>query len=232
MVSILKSPGNEAEDQFSDMLLPASFPRENTPKRMVKLPLHLIRLFKIFVTSHINITTMSALEKLITLTTALLTLSLISERVINWFKLYFGQDGNKFLLFKIDNKAFYKEPGDQTPDPVRDRKIIGLNITICIIVALLMNANVLDLLRLEDPTAHFGWQNDIWKDQSSSNHLVVNMLYSFIGCVLTGFCMSIGSKFWHDTLDMLLAIKNLRKKALENDPKGNLNQPDQVKKEQ
>ncbi|MNU74589.1 hypothetical protein D3C71_640950 [compost metagenome] len=174
---------------------------------------------------------MIALEKLITLTTALFTLSLISERVINWFKLYFGQEGNKLLFFKIDNKAFSKQAGEQIPDPIRERKIIGLNITICIIVALLMNANVLDLLRLEDPTTHFGWQNDIWGKNSKSYPLIVNILYSFIGCILTGFCMSIGSKFWHDTLDMLLYAKNMRKKALENNPKDNPKQPDPVKKD-
>lgn len=172
---------------------------------------------------------MNALEKLITLTTALLTLSLISERVINWFKLYFGQEENKFLFFKIDNKAFSKQSGDHTPDPIRDRKIIGLNIRICIIVALLMNANVFDLLSLKDPTEHFGWKAIVW--QSEVSPLSVTILYSFVGCVLTGFCMSVGSKFWHDTLDMLLAIKNLRKKALEDGPKGDSKQPDPVKKQ-
>ncbi len=171
---------------------------------------------------------MGALEKLITLVTALFTLSLISERVINWAKLYYGQEGKKLLFFSNRQENIAKRSLDPKVNADRERKIIGLNITICIVVALLMNANILDLLRLEEPTKHLGWQNGIWEPLSKPSPLVINILYSFIGCVLTGFCMSIGSKFWHDSLDMLLYAKNMREKALENDPKVESKQPDPV----
>ena len=173
---------------------------------------------------------MDALEKLITLVTALFTLSLISERVINWAKLYFGQEGKKLLFFSNREEDITKQSSDPIMNVYRERKIIGLNIAISIIVALLMNANVLDLLRLENPTEHFGWQKIVWQNGSEISSFITNILYSFSGCLLTGFCMSIGSKFWHDTLDMLLYAKNMRKKALENDPKGDLKQPDPVEK--
>ncbi|WP_300665509.1 hypothetical protein [Fluviicola sp.] len=173
---------------------------------------------------------MDALEKLITLATALFTLSLVSERVINWFKLYFGQKGKQLLFFSSKEEDISKQSDDPVVNADRERKIVGLNITLCIIVALLMNANVFDLLSLKDPTEHFGWKDIVWK--SGTSPLIVTILYSFIGCVLTGFCMSVGSKFWHDTLDMLLYAKNMRKKALENDPKGDAKQPDPVKKEE
>ncbi|MNE01809.1 hypothetical protein D3C87_05550 [compost metagenome] len=162
---------------------------------------------------------MEALERLITLVTALFTLSLISERVINWFKLYFGQKGKQLLFFSNKDEDISKQSDDPALNADRERKIVGLNIMLSIIVALLMNANVFDLLSLKDPTIHFGWQDVVWQDQTKTYSLITNILYSFSGCVLAGFCMSIGSKFWHDTLDMLLYAKNMRKKALEKDPK-------------
>lgn len=188
------------------------------------------------------------MEKFITLVTALLTLSLISERVITWFKLYLGQEGNKLFFMEVDNKAYVKQADDPT-NPVREQKITGLNIIICILIALLMNANVFDFLREKNPTEKLGWKNlyseskapdspkskiaytkseapkkkncDTLNCKSQTGDLqspgkkkpgtFYLFFYSIVGCTLTGFCMSLGSTFWHDLLDLLNSIKELRK---------------------
>lgn len=151
------------------------------------------------------------MEKFITLVTALLTLSLISERVINWLKLHFGQLGKRLLFFTSRGEDISKRSDDPVFNTIRERKILGLNIVVSVVVALLMNANVFDLLSLSEPTMHFGWKGIHWGAIPITG-IFFNLFYSITGCILGGMCMSMGSKFWHDLLGILLSTKNLRKK--------------------
>lgn len=165
---------------------------------------------------------MGAFEKFITLVTALLTLSLIAEKIIDWVKLYFGQKGKKLLLFSNRDEDISKKSDDPMQNAVRERKIIGLNIVLCALIALIMNANIFDLLSAGEPTQHLGWKNirlnggEAIRNTSEIFGMTYFIFYTLIGCTLSGFCMSLGSKFWHDLLDLLQSIKDIRKnKAMQ-----------------
>ena len=168
---------------------------------------------------------METLEKLITLVITLFTLSLISERVINWIKLYFGQAGKKLLCFTGIDEDISKQSDDPRLNAKRDRKILGLNIVVGILVAFLVHANLFDFLRLDNPAKHLGWSDINWPQQPAE--WVSFVLYTLIGCTVSGLCMSMGSKFWHDTLDLLFYTKNLRQKLSEKET-FTMKSPDQL----
>jgi hypothetical protein len=152
---------------------------------------------------------MDMLSKSIAIVTVFFILSLISERFITWFKLYFFKKGNTLLgLFnwekdysvKTDDPAFEKE---------REQRILALNISLSILIAFLIHANLFTLLKY-DPTTCLGWQD--FKLNSGDKFDWSLFFLELIGCIIGGLLMSLGSKFWHDTLDMLFYAKNLKEK--------------------
>lgn len=155
---------------------------------------------------------MGTLEKTIALVITLLTFSLISEKVINWIKLYFGQEGKKLLFFSNKHEDITKQLDDPEANTKRTRKILGLNIVVCCCLALLMKGNLFDLLNSKIPAENLGWYGFTWSGDAGKPYLICQTIF---GCLLTGLCMSMGSKFWHDTLDMLFYAKDLRKKLSE-----------------
>ena len=156
---------------------------------------------------------METLEKLITLLTTLFTLSLISERIINWMKLYFGQTGKKLLFFTNTKEDITKRSNNPQLNTIRDRKILGLNIIVCVLVAFLVHANLFDFLKLENPTEHLGWNR--FQLPKGSREWLYALFNTILGCVMSGLCMSMGSKFWHDALDLLFQIKKQREKLAD-----------------
>jgi len=158
------------------------------------------------------------METLIKLVITLLTLSLISEKVINWIKLYFGQAGKKLLFFTGVDEDISKQSNDPQLNAIRDRKILGLNIVVSVLLAFLVHANLFDFLKLENPGEHLGWTYENWPKQPVD--WINFVLYTLIGCSVSGLCMSMGSKFWHDTLDMLYFTKNLKQKLSDKETYG------------
>lgn len=144
------------------------------------------------------------LDKSISIAIVLFILSMISERVVTWFKLQFGRKGGAFPLFSIADEDLTTKNLDPELEKKRERKILGLNLVISIIVALAARADFFAILNSEPPYLGVGW-GDV-------NGYQTNFGLVLLGCVFTGFFISLGSKFWHDTLDMLFYAKNLKGK--------------------
>lgn len=150
---------------------------------------------------------MDMLSKSIAILTVFFILSLISERFITWFKLYFFKKGNTLLGYFFDwEKDYSVKTDDPAFEKEREQRILALNISLSILIAFLIHANLFTLLK-GDPTTSLGWQDFDW----SNIHL------ELIGCIIGGLLMSLGSKFWHDTLDMLFYAKNLKEKLGDNE---------------
>jgi len=149
-------------------------------------------------------------EKLTMVTTMLFILSMISERVVTFFKLW-CTEGNSFLFFivpkTLDTSRKYE---DEALENKRQRAILSINLTISFLIAFISNASLFKMFTYElkpdktDMEFLLGW------DFAALN------LYTFgsilIGCALTACFISLGSKFWHDMLDMLFYAKNLKEK--------------------
>ncbi|EZH73670.1 hypothetical protein ATO12_17185 [Aquimarina atlantica] len=126
------------------------------------------------------------MDRIIEATLILLILSLITEKVSNFIKMQF-----QGLYLKYRESQIEKE---------REKKIQTLTIVVGVVVALLAKAN---LFLLYDDKFELFWTHTSEKE---------NILSNIIGSIIAGLFLSLGSKFFHDLLDMLLQVKNLKRK--------------------
>lgn len=149
------------------------------------------------------------LDRSIAITVLLFILSLISERIITWFKLYYGRLGRWFIFFTTKEEDLRSIPRNSAEEKRREVKTLGLNITMSIVIAISSKANLFDILSNMEPYSVLGWT-------CATIKLITKNPFSFLkvifGCILTGFFISLGSKFWHDMLDMLYQIKNYKER--------------------
>lgn len=149
---------------------------------------------------------MENLDKGIAIVIVFFILSLISERFITWFKLHFFKKGNTMFGYFFN---WEKDYSVKTDDPVfekeREQRILLLNISLNIFIAFLIHANIFRILH-DNPLQHLGWEHDYFNNNDKG------FFYEILGCIFGGLLMSFGSKFWHDTLDMLYYTKNLKEK--------------------
>jgi hypothetical protein len=149
------------------------------------------------------------LDKYISITIILFILSMISERVSNFLKLNLPEDTLILGLFKTDK--YRTKLKDSYQEKLRERRIFGLALFCGFIVAFCAKANLISMFNEKkgvDMANTMGWE---LKDVSWD----FNFLMILIGCFLTGIFLSLGSKFWHDLLDLLLQIKNYREKLVD-----------------
>lgn len=160
-------------------------------------------------------TNVNLMDKSISIIILLFILSLISERFINWLKLCFFKKNNRFLWWTYSLKFDYStKSNNEQIEKIRERKIIGLNIVCSSIISLLIGANFFEIIKGQTPyeslTPIFELDFSI-KDKGGFKAYLKFLL----GSIVTGLFMSMGSKFWHDTLDMLFAMKKIRQKAFD-----------------
>lgn len=136
---------------------------------------------------------------LINITITLFILSLISERITNFFK----------LRFYDKSKDVYKKLSEKEETEKKEKDNLDFALAFGIFTALFLKISLFDLFT-EDFQKHFGWS---LKD-FNSKHLEC-LPKTIIGCIFTGIFLSFGSKFWHDLLDLLFQIKNLRRKLVD-----------------
>ena len=130
------------------------------------------------------------MDALIAITLVLLMLSLVTERITNFIKLYLPA-----LYTKIDN--------DPIAEKRRERQIQLLAMLTGVVVALTSKADFFDLVESQGILKS-------WKADPSVDILTI------LGCSITGIFLSQGSKFFHDLLDTLLYFKNTKRMIMNN----------------
>lgn len=139
-------------------------------------------------------------------------LSVICERVAEFFKNLLPRStigGKKLDAF---GDTLTKFPPGSPRELRRHYRILKLNLCIGFLTAFLCHASLFDILgEIKDPSKVIGWDdkylnNATWTDFYSGAAFV-------FGCFFTGTFISLGSKFWHDMLDLVLAIKNVKKEV-------------------
>ena len=85
-------------------------------------------------------------------------------------------------------------------------------------LALAVKADLFEMMtHLEAPGDTLGWvtvQDGAWV-RSHASSTVGTAMYAAGGSLITGFALGLGSKFWHEVLDMALEIRRYTK-ALKN----------------
>lgn len=118
---------------------------------------------------------------IISVSLTLFMLSLITEKISNFIKLYVPS-----LTNKADNDAGEK---------IRERKIQLITVGIGVLVALACNVDFFVLI----------------SEQSKIEPFTALSFKAVVGCIITGLFLSQGSKFFHDLLNTILYFKNMRK---------------------
>lgn len=149
------------------------------------------------------------LDKGIAIIIMLFILSMISERFVNWIKLQFGKRGSALPGFSTRNEDLTVRNPDCDLEKRREQKILGLNIVIGFIIAIASHADLFQIVQQDSPYATLGWPS---LAGLGTGDALLKVVSAIPGCLLTGFFISLGSKFWHDLLDLLLYTKNLKQK--------------------
>ena len=65
-------------------------------------------------------------------------------------------------------------------------------------------------------------------DEEKNGNFIFNIIYHCVGFVITGLFLSLGSKFWHDLLDILFKYKNVRQRANERSTYTDYDSPEKI----
>ena len=128
-------------------------------------------------------------NSIISVVLILLVLSLITEKVTDFIKL---------------NINSMQKPAFPSPEfeRQREKKIHLLSIFVGIIISVITNADFFRIVETATIQPHKGLENF--------------SVLSVFGFIITGLFLSQGSKFFHDLLDTLLYVKNIKKSLYQN----------------
>jgi len=145
-------------------------------------------------------------DTLITIVIMLFVLSLIAERIASLIKLHFSTT-------RVKKKSAEDES-------IRERKIIWISLLSGFLTAAALKADLILILRTAfsgndtDLASLLGWTcnafDSIGPDGKAGFDGWVVFRTSF-GITFSAIFLSFGSKFWHDTIDILLEVKNTKK---------------------
>ncbi len=145
------------------------------------------------------------MDAAVSISIILFILSMINERISNFIKLQFSD--KKLFWINVGNLRS-KTDNDETEDD-RTKRILALNVICGTLVALALRADLISILgNLEKPYEVIGWDKPV-------PNQVGEWLMLILGTFLTGCFLSLGSKFWHDLLDLLFYTKNLKSKLVD-----------------
>lgn len=143
---------------------------------------------------------MDMLEQIIQLVTMLFLLSMVCERIADFFKHYLC--GSKF--FGIGDTVT-KTPGDDIKEQARAYRILKINVWCGVLISAILKADLIKIFNnIGDPGKTIGWNN-------INSYNALDFFLIVPGIFLTGCFISFGSKFWHDLLDILYQTKNVKR---------------------
>jgi len=161
------------------------------------------------------------IEKLAALAGAFFVLSLTVEKISDLLKLR-----NPDLRTKRVN--------DPDAEKMREKRILGKNMLVGILLALALKADAFQMLVSGEPGEVIGWENVFFYDESNALDLTLSnaqyfeslsfttkgvkpfvfWLFTLAGIGTTGVALSFGSKFWHDILGIIYQVKKARENLL------------------
>lgn len=141
-------------------------------------------------------------DTLISIVIMLFVLSLIAERIST--------------LIKLHIKVTRQKGVDKEEESIRERKVIWISLLSGFLTALALKADLILILRTafskQNDSVNFdillGWTIENFKEIISNPS---DLIRTFFGIIFSAIFLSFGSKFWHDTIDILLEVKNAKR---------------------
>ena len=141
---------------------------------------------------------MDTVQPYVNLLVLLTVLSLIAERATN--------------MLKLRNEKLRTASKVKEDEKVREEGITRLNIAMGILVAVLVKANLFEIMsNLGAPWETLGWVRITHVEWVRADALssLGTALYAIGGSMVTGIGLGFGSKFWHDMLDIVFQLRGL-----------------------
>jgi hypothetical protein len=102
----------------------------------------------------------------------------------------------------------HRQTGNSQLDKKIEREVNSLSFVIGCLIALAFRVDLFRMFAVEDPRTVL-----LWNEELSYDGLQIFLF--FISIPLTGFFLTFGSKFFHDLIDTLLQVKNLKRKLVD-----------------
>ena len=151
-----------------------------------------------------------------TIVITLFILSMINERITNFLKLNIESVLTRVLGLDRFNRLFHNRTNfrlvedDPSLEKHREQGIVNIAVLSGFFVAAFCGADLLYM---------FSQKGNLLEDKALFGKPIGEVVKLFVdhalGYLLTAFFISLGSKFWHDLLDVLLYTSNLKRKLGE-----------------
>jgi hypothetical protein len=150
------------------------------------------------------------MEIFIPIVIILFIFSLISERLANFLKLNLPEKPpGQTIMGIFPSGPFRTKTDNEYLEKIRERRVLMLAFISALVVSFASKADIFSMLQhMEDANKTLWW---FVKDRGIPGYEIL-IWQTFFGCIFTALFISLGSKFWHDLLDLLLQVKNLKKK--------------------
>jgi hypothetical protein len=154
------------------------------------------------------------LDSFIAIAIILFILSMINEKITQLIRKYspFIKPEHKKRKNSIGNiwkNISKRQTGvNQELDRKIEREINSLSFMIGVLIALLFRVDLFKMFKAPDPRTVLFWSENV------TYNLYEKIAFAF-SITLTGFFLTFGSKFFHDLLDTLFQVKNLKRKLNE-----------------
>lgn len=147
------------------------------------------------------------MEKLIAIITVLFILSMVCERIAEFLK-YYLSDSKVGKRYVVGNTA-RRYPKGSKGEQDRMYRILKINLACGFVTAVACHASLFDLLsNLDNPGSQLGWAGHT--EQFLRWECFWDNTGFLLGCFMTGAFISLGSKFWHDLLDIVMAVRDAK----------------------
>jgi hypothetical protein len=144
------------------------------------------------------------LDSMLSIAIILFILSVITEKIVQFIRKYSSALPEKVKVSGVWENINSK---DKSKEKDVEKEVMSLSIVVGIALCLIFKVDMICMIKSPDPRATL-----YWTSQYDCNTYEV---FKFLGIIISGFFLSFGSKFFHDLIDLLLQIKNLRRKMNE-----------------
>jgi hypothetical protein len=160
------------------------------------------------------------LDTMIAVVIILFILSVINEKLVQLIRKYspFIRAGN--LLYKTPIRSFWRNISRKQTDNtllgnIIEREVMSLSFWVGFIICILFRVDIFAMFRLQDTAFTFYWTREIWDSYWVDYEWLYRIPLLLLSMSLTAFFLTFGSKFFHDLLDTLFQVKNLKRKMVD-----------------
>lgn len=161
--------------------------------------------------------TTDVLDSMISVTIILFILSTIVEKLTNLIRKYspFIRPGDCMhgkTISRVWRNIRKKQMSSSRMDDRIEREVNSLSFVIGLLIAIIFCVDLFQMFVSPNPSDYLYWTEPRWKWYWAKGEWGYRIPILLISFCLTAFFLTFGSKFFHDLLDNLFQVKNLKRK--------------------